>query len=135
PSSLDAAAPASLDAAPAPAPALDAAPAPAPADAPRRRPPRDASPRTVRPDASPRPPVDAAPPPPLSGTGRITIVGRGEAFLNIFVDGQPFLVTPQIDKPIAAGARTIVLMDPKTNQVVYRTTVVVEPGAHVRVQP
>jgi hypothetical protein len=80
------------------------------------------------------PAADAGPAVPAE-PGRISIVGRGEAFLNILVDGQPFQVTPQLAKPIAAGRHTVVLLDPKTNRVVYETTVVVEPGKHVRVQP
>jgi len=147
------AADAPADAAAAPTPA-DAAAAPTPADAalpteepppdgpppdgPRRRP-RDAGVLATPRDAGvPRAPRDAAAPPAdarPAGTGRISIVGRGEAFLNILVDGQPFQVTPQLQKPIAAGSHTIVLLDPKTNQVVYQTTVVIEPGQHVRVQP
>lgn len=114
-----------------------------PSDGPRRRP-RDAGALTADPgpglatpppDAGPAAPPDAGPAPPSAGTGRITIVARGESFLNILVDGRPFQVTPQLGKPIAAGRHTIALLDPKTNQVVYETTVMVEPGQHVRVQP
>jgi hypothetical protein len=109
-----------------------------PADAPRRRPRIDAGALTAARDAAV--PLDAAasasaPASAPAETGRISIVGRGEAFLNVLVDGLPFQVTPQLRKPIAAGRHTIVLLDPKTNQVVYQTTVVVEPGKHVRVQP
>jgi serine/threonine-protein kinase len=89
----------------------------------------------VRDAAVPAVPADATAAPPPTGTGRISIVGRGEAFLNILVDGRPFQVTPQLAKPIAAGKHAIVLLDPKTNQVVYETTVTIEPGQHVRVQP
>jgi len=142
----------------APAPAEDA-PAP-PADATAIAPPISAPPGTgtrrprPRVDAGiatgiatapagvpPPPPRDAAvpataPEPPVpTGAGRISIVGRGEAFLNILVDGRPFQVTPQLQKPIAAGKHAIVLLDPKTNQVVFETTVTIEPGQHVRVQP
>jgi hypothetical protein len=127
-----------------PAPPDDAA-APPPIDAPpadpTRRRPRDAGAgtgaATVARDAAvpARPPQEPPEPPRPAGTGKISIVGRGEAFLTILLDGQPFQVTPQLHKPIAAGKHRIVLLDPKTNQVVYETTVVVEPGVEVRVQP
>jgi hypothetical protein len=112
---------------------------PADAGVPRPRPRSDAgagsaaAPRDAAvPAASVEPPPPSAPP---GGTGRISIVGRGESFLNILVDGRPFQVTPQLGKPISAGKHAIVLLDPKTGQVVYETTVTVEPGQHVRVQP
>jgi hypothetical protein len=128
----------------APAPAAAAAPAaPGTRTGTRRpRPRADAGvPTATTPVLPPPPPRDAAvpatapEPPPPTGTGRISIVGRGESFLNILVDGRPFQVTPQLGKPIPAGKHAIVLLDPKTNQVVYETTVTVEPGQHVRVQP
>lgn len=92
---------------------------------PRRRPPATA--RTVPPPAAPAPATPSA-------MGMISIRSNGEGFLNIFVDGKPFQVTPQIQKPIAAGSHTIELLDPKTGAVVYTTTVDVEPGEHVRVR-
>ena len=127
----DAAAPAEDAPAPAPAPPIDA---PSDERRPRPRPRVDAGALTVARDAAP--PPEALPEPPRpAGTGRISIIGRGESYLSILVDGQPFQVTPQLHKPIAAGKHTVRLLDPKTNQVVYETTVVVEPGAEVRVQP
>jgi hypothetical protein len=136
------------DVAPEPGPAPDAAdmaadapellPADAavPIDAPPRRPRIDAGGlATVARDAA-VPSIDAAPPPnpATGGTGLISIVAQGESFLNILLDGKPFQVTPQIRKPVAAGPHTIELLDPKTNAVVYRTTITVEPGQHVRVR-
>jgi serine/threonine-protein kinase len=125
----DAVAPAPPDAAAVIAPPIDGPPA----DAARSRARADAGALTVARDAAIA--ADAQEPAPPAGTGEITIVGRGEAFLNILVDGHPFKVTPQLRQPIAAGRHTIALLDPKTNQVVYETIVVVEPGKHVRVQP
>lgn len=118
------------------APAVPPADAAVPIDAPPRRPRADAgAPATVARDAAIAA-IDAAPPPvpAAGGTGFISIVARDESFLNILLDGKPFQVTPQLRKPVPAGPHTVELLDPKTNAVVYRTTVTVEPGQHVRVR-
>jgi serine/threonine-protein kinase len=115
-------------------------------------PPRRPPPPRPRPDAhaarpphgsaAAPPPVAAPPPaaaapavPAVTGIGRITIVARDDSFLNILLDGKPFAVTPQIDKPIAAGSHVVELIDPKTNAVIHRETVTVAPGQRVRVRP
>jgi hypothetical protein len=92
------------------------------------RAPRDAG-RTVVADASlPAAAVDVP-----SGWGRLTAKHKSDRYLNVVVDGQLVGPTPMFNRRIAAGTRTIELVDPRTGHVVTRTTVAVEDGASVSV--
>lgn len=109
----------------------------APADAPtrvaivdagvRRPPPRDAGVAIA--------PRDAAVAPPPSGTGMLTVKHKGDAFVNVVLDGKVIGSSPIFRKKLPAGKHRVELLDAKTGERVHEATIDVVDGKEVTVRP
>jgi serine/threonine-protein kinase len=125
----DDAAPAPRDAAPSapadaatPAPPDAGRPAPAPAPATRRAPPR----RRDAGRSAPKPPVDAAPAAPAAvGFGRLSVLDE-QPYYRIQLDGRTLETTPFYGKNVRAGPHTLTWIDPATNEIRFRRSIVIE---------
>lgn len=99
------------------------------ADAGVRRPPRDAGVA-----APPRDAAVALPPQP-TGTGMLTVKHKGDAFVNVVLDGKVIGSSPIFRKQLPAGKHTVELLDAKTGESVHKATIVVDDGKEVTVRP
>jgi hypothetical protein len=109
------------------------APADVPIDAGHRRPirlPLDAGRSAFRDAAIAAAAIDASQP---QGMGALTAKHKSDRYLNVVVDGRIIGPTPKFSEPIAAGSHVIELIDPKTSEVIVRSTVRVEVGKTVTI--
>ena len=88
---------------------------------------------TPRPPTAPTQPAPAPPAAAAQGFGKLTAKHTGDTYLSVVIDGRIAGYTPMFNKPIAAGAHVIELVDAKTSKVVVHRAVTIADGQTVLV--